>query len=74
MKKSLIFILALTLGVGTMQAENGTCGENLTWNLKGKVLTIQGKGAMPDFAQGTTPWNEAQETIMTVVVKDGVTN
>ena len=36
---------------------NGTCGDNVTWELKDGILTISGNGTMDDF----------------VIVKDGNT-
>ena len=49
MKKIFTFLLALIVGVGTVFAESGTCGDNLTWELDGGVLTIFGTGNMSNY-------------------------
>ena len=48
-KKIFTLLLAVAASVGTMFAESGTCGENLTWDLTDGVLTISGTGAMNDY-------------------------
>ncbi len=48
---------------------SGTCGENLTWELSGGVLTISGSG---DMAAGA-PWQGHKEKIETVNLTGGVT-
>ncbi len=57
-------------------ASNGTCGDNLTWNLDDDgVLTISGSGAMDDYtANSGTPWYDDYDSIISVVVEDGVTS
>ncbi len=57
-------------------AADGTCGDNLTWNLDdGGVLTISGTGAMDDYtASSGTPWYDDYDSIVSVVVEDGVTS
>ncbi|GHT20682.1 hypothetical protein AGMMS4957_08280 [Bacteroidia bacterium] len=58
---------------------SGTCGDNLTWELKLRTLTISGTGAMSNFlvsdgAGATTPWYSANTVIKTVVIDAGVTS
>lgn len=59
---------------------SGTCGAegdstNLTWELScDSVLTISGTGVMADYDWGTTPWNEDNGKIKTVIVGEGVTS
>ena len=73
-KKFLLFLLATVAGAGTLFAESGKCGENLTWNLTGGVLTISGTGEMYDFENGSlTPWYDISSTINTVIINEGVT-
>lgn len=73
MKKIFLFIAAALISVG-MFAESGTCGDNVTWDLTAGVLTISGTGAMADYNfSSRAPWNEQRETIITVVVNNGVT-
>ncbi len=75
MKKLFTFFLALAASVGTMFAESGTCGENLTWDLTNGVLTISGTGAMNDYSYyGDAPWYDNRENISQVVINDGVTS
>ena len=52
---------------------SGTCGENLTWELKNGTLTISGTGAMYDYEYMETPWWDYLEDIRQIVVQDGVT-
>ena len=55
--KLFTFFLALVASIGTMFAESGTCGDNLTWNLTEGVLTISGTGAMTDYDNSSfAPW------------------
>ena len=53
----------------------GTCGENVNWRLTNKgALTISGEGAMVNYQQMQTPWNDYCGMIVKVVVKKGVTS
>ena len=77
--KTKIFTLffALVISTGTVLAESGICGDNLTWTLTNNVLTISGTGAMYDFDDsnsGKAPWYDARENIRSVVVNTGVTS
>lgn len=76
-----IFVLLL-LCTGTAYADTvaeGTCGENLTWNLDDEgTLTISGTGAMDDYVvnSDTTiscPWYAYRKDIIKIVASDGVT-
>lgn len=81
-KKYISLSLALLLCVGLFMAgampasaAEGTCGENLTWNLQNGVLTISGSGAMPNFTDKTTaPWLEYADQIQCVRIADGITS
>ena len=70
----------LTLGLcGRMEAaevvDSGSCGESLTWSLDGDgVLTIRGTGEMADFQAYSTPWENNNWRIKSVVVEPGVTS
>ena len=52
----------------------GTCGENLTWVLRGSTLTIEGTGAMTDFTSTGQPWREYKQQIRRVKIADGATS
>lgn len=55
---------------------SGTCGEALTWELKGDALTIHGTGAMADYQQYGTKagWYPYKSLIKSVTVEQGVTS
>ena len=80
MKKLFTLFLGLVACVGTMIAESGTCGENLTWDLTDGVLTISGTGAMYDFeydssiGEVASPWYPLIDGITSVVISNGVTS
>ncbi len=56
---------------------NGTCGDNLTWTLtEDGVLTISGTGEMYDYSSvypNNAPWYSEGNTIVSVVIEEGVT-
>ena len=68
--KLFTLFLALVASVGTISAESGACGDNLTWDLTDSVLTISGTGDMYDFNGSTRPWGIG---IKRVIIEDGVT-
>lgn len=56
---------------------NGTCGESLTWNFDKETgtLTISGEGEMYDYDYyNPAPWADFSESIIAVVVEEGVTS
>ena len=55
-------------------AEEGTCGENLTWNLENGVLTISGTGKMDDYDDKNSlpPWYRKKVT--SAVLEEGITD
>lgn len=77
MKKIFTLFLALAASVGLLHAEvfNGTCGENLSWELNTTtgVLTIDGNGNMDSY-WSTTPWTEYASLISSVNLPDGLTS
>lgn len=52
-------------------AVGGNFGTNLTWKIKDGVLTISGKGKMPD---NSAPWNNYRDSFTKLVIKNGVTS
>ena len=72
--KLFTLLLAVAASVGTMFAESGTCGDNLTWNLTGGVLTISGTGAMNDYSGTIAPWYSYRSSITSAIVENGVTS
>jgi hypothetical protein len=78
MKTGILSLLtALLLGTATTgwaQDAGGTCGDNLTWTLSKRTLTVRGTGRMTDFASfGFTPWYRHIASIATVIIENGVT-
>ena len=54
---------------------HGTCGENVTWKLtEDGTLTISGTGAMEDYDWHGAPWDSLGNTIVSVIIEDGVTS
>ena len=76
-QKLFIFLLAVLTGTGTLFAANGTCGDNLTWDLTNGVLTISGTGDMTNYSSSSpnrAPWYDSFSTSITsVVINSGVT-
>lgn len=54
---------------------SGKCGENVSWELAGGLLTISGTGNM-DVYTGTTsaPWSKYKDNITSVKIEPGVTS
>ena len=53
---------------------SGTCGENLTWSLDSEgTLTVSGSGDMTNFPV-LSAWNEYGNSIVNVIIEDGVTS
>ena len=72
MKKLFTLFLALVASVGSIFAESGTCGDNLTWTYTNGILTISGSGAMTDY--NTSPWYGFCSSIQTVHLPNGMTS
>ena len=57
--------------------DSGACGENLTWTLNDEgVLTISGEGEMLNYSasgSASAPWYSYRESIISVVIGEGVT-
>ena len=73
---ALCTLLLCTLFVFPARGETlgGACGESLSWELTGSVLTITGSGAMTEYRDGNfAPWHEMRDRIITVSLPDGLT-
>ena len=73
------FFLVLVASIGTMFAESGTCGDNLTWDLTDGVLTISGTGEMEDYSYfsnsyAPAPWYSYCKSIKIANIENGVTS
>lgn len=77
-----IHLLALVLVLCAMlcaapaaHAEEGQCGDGLTWSLAAGTLTISGSGAMTDFTESDmAPWYELREEILRLSLPEGLTS
>lgn len=50
----------------------GWCGDDLTWEVSGKTLTISGSGSMDDYPSGGAPWREYRNTVESIVLSGSV--
>ena len=79
MRKACLILIALVLMVSvivpsvqvhaTTEEHSGACGDNLTWEYDGGVLTISGTGPMWDEPEG---WEYLD--VQKVILEDGVTS
>ncbi len=76
MRKLFTLFVALAASVGTLFAESGTCGPDLTWfyNPSDNSLTISGTGPMTNYSQDNyAPWYEYQDKIKSLKLESGMT-
>ena len=72
MKKKIFILLLAAAGLGTMFAESGKCGYNLTWTLENDTLTISGTGAMKNYTDFLyTPWFN-NHSITSIIIGNSV--
>lgn len=65
------------LRVPAAAEEVGTFGDNgsWSWSLDDEgCLTVTGSGEMPNFKEGSRPWERHSRSIRSVKVSDGVTS
>ena len=77
---SILLVLCMTLSLlpatawAATEVASGTCGENLTWVLDDEgTLTISGTGPMEDYGWTEAPWYGNWESILSIVIGEGVT-
>lgn len=64
----------ISIRAGYETVADGTCGDNLTWQLTaGGDLIISGSGAMYDY-NNDAPWYDYRASIKKVTIKEGVTS
>ena len=74
-QKIFTLFLMLVISIGTLFAESGTCGENLTWDLTDGVLTISGTGDMTNWEGSVdVPWDRYRYSIKVVSIGNSVTS
>lgn len=79
---SIVVFLVLLCGIAVAEevsiVASGECGKNgsnLTWALDSAgTLTISGQGEMESYSDNDPPWYAYRESIMTAVIKEGVTS
>lgn len=75
--KELVVLVALLFSslFSNMKAQNGVCGDNLTWSFNSETgeLTITGTGEMENYSDSNSqPWIDIAKDVKRVVVADGV--
>ena len=76
MRKLFTLFVAIAVSVGTLFAESGTCGPDLTWfyNPSDNSLTISGTGPMTNYSTDNyAPWYEYKDKITSLKLEPGMT-
>ncbi len=76
MRKLFTLFVAIAVSVGTLFAESGTCGPDLTWfyNPSDNSLTISGTGPMTNYSPDNyAPWYEYKDKITSLKLEPGMT-
>ena len=65
--------LLLCFAVPTVKADDmsGTAGD-LSWNIEDNVLTIYGRGIIPNYSNGGVPWYKYQDSVFSIVIGDNI--
>ena len=75
--KELVVLVALLFSslFSNMKAQNGVCGDNLTWSFNSETgeLTITGTGEMYDYYYFTAPWYPYEANIEKLNIGNGIT-
>ena len=65
-------LLFLLPGIPVARAASGECGDGVTWEVVGSVLTVSGSGAMADYSEtAPAPWSGLG--ITAAIIEKGVT-
>ena len=75
MKLKIITIIAIfTLVFATTVYAENSCGEAARWDIKNGELIISGAGEISDYTkEAPAPWNERSGEILSLTVKEGIT-
>lgn len=71
-----VIALMLLLVLSVSAETGGTCGTGVSWSFNDATgeLTVEGSGAMDDFANSTSaPWNDIKTQIKSITIENGVT-
>ena len=61
-------------GETSYEDQSGMCGDKVSWELKGRTMTISGGDAMWDYSpESPSAYSEFMERIDTVIIESGVT-
>lgn len=52
----------------------GEAEEYLVWTFSEGVLTVSGRGPMPNYSPGRTPWESKHKQIKKVIIEEGITS
>ena len=81
MKKLLALVLTLCMlctlvPTFALADYGGSCGDNLSFEVKGNVLTISGTGKMKDFesteVSSKAPWSSSGSNVTEIIIEEGV--
>lgn len=73
----LLAVLLLVPAVPAVYADEigGKCGDGVEWNIENAILTVSGKGEIPNYPDmESTPWAKYRDEIVAVSVGEGVTS
>ncbi len=71
----LMVISIIPISASAAAPTSGTCGDNVTWEFDGSILTISGTGYMDDYTYYYhRPWESYQDDIEKVIINKGVTS
>lgn len=75
MKKTLITLICMLTFFCSFTARANEPPLDIGWNIENGILTVNGNGAMPDYANPEdVPWYENRNEITKIIIKDGITH
>lgn len=75
MKKTLITLICMLTFFCSFTARANEPPLDIGWNIENGILTVNGNGAMPDYANPEdVPWYENRNEITKIIIEDGITH
>ena len=75
MKKTLITLICMLTFFCSFTARANEPPLDIGWNIENGILTVNGNGAMPDYANPEdTPWFAQRNEINKIIINDGITH
>ena len=75
MKKTLITLILMLTFFCSFTARANEPPLDIGWNIENGILTVNGNGAMPDYANPEdVPWYKNRNEITKIIVEDGITH